>query len=100
LPEQPPSGAEWAEILTSMERELARLQQEPAAAAVPWTVPAAAGPIPPELADRARALAAAQRDVAGELERERAATARHLSALRSIPGVAARGGAVYLDVTG
>lgn len=101
MPEQAHGGGEWAEILSGMERELEAVQRDPAAGTgTMWTAPVAAGPIPAELADRALSLVAAQQDAAAALQQELAATARHLSALRSIPAAVASGGAVYLDVTG
>ncbi|MGT2463307.1 hypothetical protein [Sinomonas atrocyanea] len=68
-------------------------------AVVHWAPPPGLGPLPESLAARARALEAAQRDLAARLGAARSSAASHLAALRAVPS-ARQDAPVYLDVTG
>lgn len=112
------AGAEaWEAVLAALEADVAALGRllgpsgsgehdaaGPARAAgapavVRWAPPMGLGPLPERLAERARALEAAQHAVAARLEESRATAAEHLTAVRAIP--AQRPDApVYLDVRG
>lgn len=102
----------WASVLAALEADLAaceRLLGEhdaagPARAGLPpavvrWAAPERLGPLPEHLAERARALAAAQQDIAVRLAEARSTAADHLAALRAVPP-ARQDAPVYLDVTG
>ncbi len=65
-----------------------------------WSAPSLSGPLPAEARRRAVALAAAQERVAGRLEAARRDVIRQLNAVKSVPGVGERPGAVYLDLNG
>ena len=65
-----------------------------------WSPPSVSGPVPLAARRRALALAAAQERVSQRLEAARQDIARQLGAVRSVPGMAARPAAVYLDVSG
>lgn len=99
----------WCAVLDQLEAGLgaAALHADVAArggdltVADTWTPPADLGPLPAELAGRARAMLAGQRELISELEETRQRVAKRLSIVRSVPS--ARSGAasaVYLDVTG
>lgn len=83
--------AAWTRLLDRFERELAD-SAEPA----PWTPPDA--PLPPELADRARAVLRRQRERMLRTEEELTRVRRHLDAVRHVPGQAVRPPA-FLDVS-
>jgi hypothetical protein len=68
-------------------------------AVVRWAPPPVLGPLPDSLAERARALEAAQRDLAAKLAAARSSAAGHLAALRAVP-TARQDAPVYLDVQG
>jgi hypothetical protein len=68
-------------------------------AVVRWAAPERLGPLPEHLAERARALEAAQHDLAARLVEARSNAATHLGALRAIP-VQRQDAPVYLDVQG
>lgn len=92
----------WADALGDLEARLAGLaghDMDPSARTA-WQPPRTRGPIPAELVDRARSLLAAQERVADELRAAIADTARHLTAVKSIPSRIPRGTSVYLDVVG
>ncbi|GAB2743077.1 hypothetical protein [Sinomonas soli] len=107
----------WEAVLAALESDLAAAGQllggplpgahdagRPARAGLPpavvrWTAPAALGPLPEHLAERARALEAAQQDLAARLAEARSNAATHLGALRAVPS-ARRDAPVYLDVQG
>lgn len=84
--------AEWSALLDRFESDLT------GAAPAAWR-PASA-PLPPELADRARRVLAAQRDAIARLERERNDVRGHLTALRRIPAAAAGDATAYVDLDG
>jgi hypothetical protein len=75
--------------------ELAALGGQPAT----FTPPSGLGPLPEHLADRARALEAAQARVALRVEEIRTTAGQHLAALRAVPSPPAQA-PVYLDVEG
>jgi hypothetical protein len=101
----------WEDVLDLLEAEVAALGSqlsgiplggEPAAltrVAAAWTPPSALGPLPTHLADRARALEAAQARTSLQLQEMRATAAQHLAALRAVPSPP-RPAPVYLDVEG
>ena len=79
-PEDAPEG--WESILDRLEAgiSLAFAGEGPA-----WEPPADAGPIPPELAARARTLLAARLEAEQMLTEQRITVGRHLGAVNSIP---------------
>lgn len=107
----------WESVLAGLEADLAaseRLLAGPpqgehdaggpapaglAPAVVRWAPPANLGPLPETLSARARALEAAQRDLAAKLAAARSSAAGHLAALRAVP-TARQDAPVYLDVQG
>ncbi|MDQ0261014.1 hypothetical protein [Sinomonas atrocyanea] len=107
----------WESILAAFESDLAAAERllggplpgehdagRPARAGLPpavvrWAAPERFGPLPEHLAERARALEAAQQDLAGRLAEARSNAATHLGALRAVPS-ARRDAPVYLDVQG
>lgn len=79
----PESAAEgWASILDRLETAISLAF---AGEALAWEPPADAGPIPPELAGRARQLLAAQLEAEQMLAEQRVTVGRHLGAVNSIP---------------
>jgi len=92
----------WTGILDALEHDLARA--EAAVAGVgdaehsEWEIPVVAVPLPAALADRARRLAARQREVTGRLPAAVARTDQQLRATRHFASPSHRG-AVYLDVS-
>lgn len=107
----------WESVLSALEADLAaaeRLLGAPLAgehdaggraraglppAVVRWAPPPGLGALPETLSARARALEAAQRDLAAKLAAARSSAAAHLAALRAVP-LARQDTPVYLDVTG
>jgi hypothetical protein len=75
--------------------ELAALGGQPAR----FTPPSGLGPLPEHLADRARALEAAQARVALRLGEIRTRAGQHLAAVRAVPSPPAHA-PVYVDVEG
>ncbi|WP_148045135.1 hypothetical protein [Arthrobacter oryzae] len=69
-------------------------------AAARWSAPSLSGPLPAAASRRAVALAAAQERVSERLEAARRDVIRQLNAVKSVPGVGERPGAVYLDLNG
>jgi hypothetical protein len=65
-----------------------------------WTPPAGLGPLPPELADRAAAVAGAQRGALARLDAARKAVLAHLGVVRSVESSHEPERPVYLDATG
>ena len=65
-----------------------------------WTPPAGLGPLPAELADRAAAVAGAQRGALARLDAARRAVLAHLGAVRSVESSHEPERPVYLDATG
>ena len=71
-----------------------------AGASAVWTPPAGLGPLPAELADRAAAVAGAQRGALARLDDARKAVLAHLGAVRSVESSHEPERQVYLDATG
>jgi len=71
-----------------------------AGASAVWTPPAGLGPLPAELADRAAAVAGAQRGALARLDAARKAVLAHLGAVRSVESSHEPERPVYLDATG
>ena len=65
-----------------------------------WTPPAGLGPLPPELADRAAAVAGVQRGALARLDAARKAVLAHLGVVRSVESSHEPERPVYLDATG
>ena len=65
-----------------------------------WTPPAGLGPLPPVLADRAAAVAGAQRGAHARLDAARKAVLAHLGVVRSVESSHEPERPVYLDATG
>ncbi|SDQ50344.1 hypothetical protein [Microbacterium sp. cf332] len=93
--------ARWSALLDGLEADVAR---DPAstdvdAGAGAWHPPVDLGPLPADLADRARALVGAQAARARRLSAELDAHRAHLAALARIPQTRPDA-AVYLDLDG
>jgi hypothetical protein len=65
-----------------------------------WTPPAGLGPLPVELADRAAAVAVAQRDALAQVDDARLVVLRHLEVVRTVEASRQPERPVYLDATG
>jgi len=65
-----------------------------------WTPPSGLGPLPAELAERAAAVAGAQRTALARLDAARKAVLAHLGAVRSVESAREPERPVYLDATG
>jgi hypothetical protein len=63
-----------------------------------WMPPAGLGPLPAELEDRARRIAAAQLEVTALLAGLQAETAKQRAAARAVPLAHDRAAAAYVDV--
>ncbi|HET8595677.1 MAG TPA: hypothetical protein VFM07_10545 [Intrasporangium sp.] len=101
----------WDTVLTRLEADLTVLESQ--LSGIPdaldlaalggqpaiFTPPSGLGPLPAHLADRARALEAAQARVALRLEEIRTTAGQHLAALRAVPSAPAHP-PVYVDVEG
>jgi hypothetical protein len=79
-----PEGApeDWVSILDRLEVGISLAF---AGEDLPWEPPLDAGPIPPELAGRARQLLAARLEAEQMLAEQRVTVGRHLDAVNSIP---------------
>ncbi|MBZ2196851.1 hypothetical protein [Occultella gossypii] len=101
--------ATWAEFLDTLERDARHTAVPspstttattmPPADGAAWVPPSGLGPMPAGLADRARAVLAAQQDAAAALRGSMSAARRHRAAIAAVPSADA-GHPVYLDVTG
>ena len=110
------SHRKWLDVLDQMEWTLDRASRaatlrrpatvttaaaEAVAAPIPsfdWLIPSAKlGPIPDELAERARDVLINQRKLIGEIRQARSAIALHLAAVRTVQQ--GTGQSIYVDVT-
>lgn len=64
-----------------------------------WIPPQDLGAMPPELAERALNVLAAQQKIRERMQGARTAAGKQLAALRSVPEPVRNGQSVYLDVT-
>jgi len=87
----------WSALLDELERDVANAG---AREGTPWRPPTNLGPLPAELVERARELAAAQQDALVALHEEQHSTRRHLTALRALPQQRNETGPLYLDTSG
>lgn len=90
--------AAWPAILDRFEADIALAVSGVVPA--PWTPPAGAGPVPPELLERATRVLDAQQETQSLLAKAKADAAAHRNALDSVPGSGHSGHALYLDVRG
>jgi hypothetical protein len=65
-----------------------------------WRAPEGLGPLPADLEERARGIAARQRRAIESVQDARLTVSRHLAALRTVPAPRQTDRSVYLDVTG
>lgn len=95
-----PRERAWRDMLDLFETDAAAsdavVEAEPVE---PWLPPLDLGPLPESLADRARAVLAAQSDRTARLRTDMTTVRSHLDALARIPADAAET-AVYLDRNG
>lgn len=89
---------EWSEILDRLEACIAEAfaSGEPA----PWNPPDQAGPLPEELADRARRVLDAQLESMTMLRKVRNDALAHLDALSTVPDTQSTARPLFLDVHG
>jgi hypothetical protein len=88
-------------VLEDLEHHLeADAAPQDGAGVVSWTPPSGLGPLPLDLAPRARALLAALNQAATQTATARDDIAAQLAAVRSVPLAGDRGSSVYLDVAG
>jgi hypothetical protein len=101
---EPTDRAAWLEVLDLLEDAVEQAgrpdgsggsETEPA----PWTPPTGIGPLPEDLADRARTLLAAQESAMAELRAAQRTNRSHAGVLRALPHRAGTS-SVYLDVEG
>lgn len=96
--------AAWKAVLTELEDNLeafrgpADVSEQARMLARNWTPPSDLGPLPAELAPRARLLAKAQDRAYVQLRGEARMNRRQAELIRSVPGPSSA--AVYLDVAG
>ncbi|MET0990899.1 MAG: hypothetical protein ABWX66_00795 [Lacisediminihabitans sp.] len=109
-----PNWDNWDAVLTAMETYLQRAVvddvdepeadepeiDEPEIGARVWALPGDLGPLPVALRERAERVLDAQQQGVAELESRQRTVARHLAALRTVPGSTGGGSSPYLDVTG
>lgn len=93
--------AAWLEVLAELEDAVARAGRPSGSGAepAPWTPPAGIGPLPEDLADRARTLLAAQESTMAQLRDAQRTNRSHAGMLRALPHRAGTT-SVYLDVEG
>lgn len=89
---------EWSDLLDRLERDIAVAVSgdEPE----PWSPPAEAGPLPEELADRARRILDAQLESMAMLGKARNGARAHLDALSTVPDGQGPARPLFLDVQG
>ncbi|MHC6219500.1 hypothetical protein [Arthrobacter sp. MMS24-S77] len=89
---------EWSEVLDRLEADIALAVSggEPVA----WDPPAKAGPLPVELADRARQVLDAQQESMAMLGKVRNDALAHLDALSTVPESRSSVRPLFLDVQG
>ncbi|TWX38561.1 hypothetical protein ES689_07995 [Frigoribacterium sp. ACAM 257] len=95
--------AAWLAALDELEAVAGRdpqLAADGAGVSGAWAPPAGLGPMPAELADRAAAVAGAQRGALARLDAARKAVLAHLGAVRSVESSHEPERPVYLDATG
>jgi hypothetical protein len=95
--------AAWLAALDELEAVAGRDPQaaaDGAGVSGAWTPPAGLGPLPPELAGRASAVASVQRGALARLDAARKAVLAHLGAVRSVESSREPERPVYLDATG
>ncbi|MGO4856815.1 hypothetical protein [Arthrobacter sp. 2MCAF14] len=89
---------EWSEILDRLEANIAVAVS--GGEAEPWNPPANAGPLPEELADRARRILDAQQESMAMLGKVRNDALTHLDALSTVPDSQSSARPLFLDVQG
>lgn len=98
---EPTDRAAWLEVLAELEDAVAEAGRpgEPGAEPAPWTPPVGIGPLPEDLAERARAIVAAQETAMARLRDAQRTNRSHAGMLRALPHRAGTT-SVYLDVEG
>lgn len=89
---------EWSRILDLLEKDLALAVSGDESE--PWSPPARTGPLPEELADRARRILDAQLESMAMLEKARNGARAHLDALSTVPDGQGSVRPLFLDVQG
>ncbi|MGM7775724.1 hypothetical protein ACSVHC_06820 [Arthrobacter sp. KNU-44] len=89
---------EWSDLLDRLEADIAVAVS--GGEAEPWNPPAAAGPVPEELADRARRILDAQLESIAMLGKVRNDALAHLDALGAVPDSQSSARPLFLDVQG
>ena len=103
MPETVQEASPWEAVIDRLEADVATAVTALDDPGAPfdvqlWVPPKDLGPLPQHLAPRARAVLAAQREVASRLVKLQQHTGLHISALSSVPETASQ--SVYGDVTG
>lgn len=89
----------WLRVLADMDEAAGSATDGVETPAV-WRAPEGLGPLPADLEERARAIAARQQRAIESVQEARLTVSRHLSALRTVPAPRQTDRSVYLDVTG
>lgn len=103
MPETVQEASPWEAVIDRLEADVATAVTALDDPGAPfdvqlWVPPKDLGPLPQHLAPRARAVLAAQREVASRLVKLQQHTGLQISALSSVPEKASK--SVYVDVTG
>lgn len=92
----PETLSAWAAVLDRLEQDLA-VAEVPGALTDSWVPPRGIGPLPRELAERARTILVAQTAALGRMQEEQGMIVKHTAALESIPTRRRAYRPVYLD---
>lgn len=101
---EPTDRAAWLEVLAELEDAVVQAGRPDGfdgadADPTPWTPPAGIGPLPEDLAERARTLLASQESAMALLRSAQRTNRSHAGVLRALPHRAGTS-SVYLDVEG
>jgi hypothetical protein len=92
----PETLSAWTEVLDRLEHDLS-IAEVPGSLTDSWVPPRGIGPLPRELAARARTILVAQTAALGRMQEEQGMIVKHTAALESIPTRRRAYRPVYLD---
>jgi hypothetical protein len=92
----PETLSAWTEVLDRLEHDLS-IAEVPGSLTDSWVPPRGIGPLPRELAERARTILVAQTAALGRMQEEQGMIVKHTAALESIPTRRRAYRPVYLD---